>query len=199
MAGGRQRQFDIDAALDSAMRVFWEKGYAGSSLTELTHSMGINKPSMYATFGNKEALFIQAVDHYTETYSKKYLPLLHQENKALKQRLYEYATAIIEMQCDQSTPAGCYLVECISDLEGETIPVRASEAVRKAVSFHEAYLNAFLKEEKQKGNLNSETSEEMISLYLLTFFSGVSSLLRGGKSKKDIDALLNLVFEKFPA
>lgn len=62
---GRPREFDVDEALDKAMEVFWEKGYEGASLTELTAAMGITKPSMYAAFGNKEQLFRRAVERYT--------------------------------------------------------------------------------------------------------------------------------------
>ena len=66
MVSGRRKSFDEDQALGSAMEVFWAKGYVGASLSDLTKSMGINKPSMYSTFGNKEALFIKATEYYIE-------------------------------------------------------------------------------------------------------------------------------------
>src|SRR5450755_342863 len=63
---GRPREFDIEEALDRALRVFWRKGYEGASLPDLTAAMGINRPSLYAAFGNKEELFRKALDRYTE-------------------------------------------------------------------------------------------------------------------------------------
>ena len=61
MTSGRKREFDAEIALEAAMQVFWQKGYTGASLTDLIDSMGINKPSMYRAFGNKEALFVKAL------------------------------------------------------------------------------------------------------------------------------------------
>jgi AcrR family transcriptional regulator len=65
---GRPREFDTTAALDAAMRVFWEKGYEGATLTDLTNAMRINRSSMWAAFGNKEELFKQAFGRYIDTY-----------------------------------------------------------------------------------------------------------------------------------
>ena len=63
---GRPRSFDFDDALDAAMQVFWRKGYEGASLSDLTQAMGINRPSLYAAFGNKNTLFRKALDRYAE-------------------------------------------------------------------------------------------------------------------------------------
>ena len=65
MAMGRPRAFDADAALDEAMEVFWRHGYEGTTIAQLTDAMGINPPSLYAAFGNKEGLLKAALDRYT--------------------------------------------------------------------------------------------------------------------------------------
>ncbi|MEV0144834.1 MULTISPECIES: TetR/AcrR family transcriptional regulator [unclassified Nonomuraea] len=64
MPGGRPRAFDADIALDRALEVFWRQGYEGTSLSDLTAAMGVNRPSLYAAFGNKEELFAKALDRY---------------------------------------------------------------------------------------------------------------------------------------
>ena len=69
MTVGRKRAFVKEDALNQAIKVFWTNGYSGTSLTELTQAMHINKPSLYATFGNKEALFLEAMSYYRQQYS----------------------------------------------------------------------------------------------------------------------------------
>ena len=66
MATGRPRTFCVDQALDIALKVFWKKGYEGTSIDDLTKAMGINRPSLYCAFGNKEELFRKALDRYAE-------------------------------------------------------------------------------------------------------------------------------------
>src|SRR3954467_8904044 len=66
MLVGRPREFDVETALDRALEVFWRKGYEGASLPDLTRAMGINRPSLYAAFGNKQELFRRALDRYCD-------------------------------------------------------------------------------------------------------------------------------------
>src|ERR1700692_3383022 len=61
---GRPRSFDVEKALDRALQVFWRKGYEGASVSDLTKAVGINRPSLYAAFGDKKALFRRALDRY---------------------------------------------------------------------------------------------------------------------------------------
>src|SRR5438874_10454761 len=66
---GRPRAFDVDEALDQALKVFWRKGYQGTSLPDLTRAMGINRPSLYAAFGNKQSLFCKALHRYNKEHA----------------------------------------------------------------------------------------------------------------------------------
>src|SRR5437773_10215065 len=106
---GRPRAFDVDQALDRALKVFWRKGFEGASLPELTKAMGINRPSLYAAFGNKEALFRKVLDRYAEG-PAGYVRAALQEptaRAAVKRLLYGAA----ELMSDPRNPHGCLAVQ----------------------------------------------------------------------------------------
>ena len=102
---GRPRGFDSDAALDRAVEVFWQRGYEGASLGELTSAMGINKPSLYAAFGNKEQLFRRAVTRYAAEDMAYARDALHESSA------YQVADALLRGNVEAVTrpgrPAGC--------------------------------------------------------------------------------------------
>src|SRR5687768_18449833 len=97
---GRPREFCVDEALAQALRVFWEKGYEGASLTDLTEAMGITRPSLYAAFGNKESLFKRALDLYeTEKLAYVRRALDAPTARGVAQRLLEGAIETVTGEC----------------------------------------------------------------------------------------------------
>src|SRR5438093_7941762 len=106
---GRPRAFDCDQALDRALQLFWQKGYEGTSLSDLTEAMGINRPSLYAAFGNKEALFRKALDRYAHGPASYVREALNEPTaRAVVERLLR-ATA--DALRDPRTPPGCLAVQ----------------------------------------------------------------------------------------
>jgi AcrR family transcriptional regulator len=105
---GRPRSFDRDRALDAAVLVFWDKGFDGSSIENLTHAMGINRPSLYATFGNKRDLFMEAIDRYAATHGSRAFSAfrLELDNRKAIERFFD---ASIECALADGTPRGCLI------------------------------------------------------------------------------------------
>src|SRR5205823_4335567 len=109
VAKGRPREFDMDKALDRALKVFWRKGYEGASLPDLTKAMGINRPSLYAAFGNKEALFRKVLDRYVEGPAAYVRAALNEPTaRAVAERLLAGA---IDLLADPRNPRGCLMVQ----------------------------------------------------------------------------------------
>jgi len=192
MAGGRQLQFDKQYALEQAMLIFWEKGFVGTSLSELTIKMGINKPSLYATFGNKEELYVSATQHYIEQHATPHIKLLHTENQSFKTRLKDYLSSIATMLCDEANPGGCYVAVALNELAGESLPPKASQTILDASQFAENYLREFVIVEKNKGDLKTELEAEELSLMLFTFLHGIAAIARNGKSLQQIQSAIDI-------
>src|SRR3984957_21202199 len=104
----RQRGFDADRALDRALAIFWRNGYEGASLPALTKAMGINRPSLYAAFGNKEALFRKAVERYERgpaSYAHKAL-----EKPTAREVVEALLQGVVALLTKPRNPGGCLMV-----------------------------------------------------------------------------------------
>lgn len=194
MAGGRQRAFCKDEALDKAMRIFWKKGYVGASLSDLTEVMGINKPSMYSAFGNKEQLFIQSMAHYIEHYASPHSKHLNSE-LSLKQRLAHYMLSILTAQCNEDCPKGCFVSSAIADGEADAFPEDAKRAVFEVRDFAETMLSTFLLQEQHAGHLCANASPKDLSRFLVTILHGTAAMARSGKSKTELESIIHIAVD----
>src|SRR5918993_756167 len=125
---GRPREFCTDAALAQALRVFWEKGYEGTSLNDLTEAMGITRPSLYAAFGNKDSLFRKALDLY-EREKLDYVckALAEPTARGVAETMLRSAVEAMTSDCD---PHGCMRVIATATCGDEAQSVRAELEAR---------------------------------------------------------------------
>jgi len=187
VTSGRKREFDYELALDAAMHTFWQKGYVGTSLSDLIENMGINKPSIYRTYGNKEALFIKATRRYLETQMKPHLALLDETDISLKKRLKNHMMSIVNMQCNEEHALGCYLVLCQSELISGDIPNKAEQILNEAESLpKQVYINLF-NSDPEAIKLGLDSSAQANSLCLYTLLKGTASMARSGVSMSDLE------------
>src|SRR5579872_3132902 len=118
---GRPRAFDAEKALDRALQVFRRKGYEGASLTDLTQAMGIERPSLYAAFGNKETLFRRALDRYAEM-TMSFLQRAARE-KTARGFVETLLRGAAELQTNPTSP-GCLTVHGALACGDESEPIR---------------------------------------------------------------------------
>lgn len=122
---GRPRGFDMDNALLAAVNVFWTKGYDGASMKDLTEAMGINSPSLYATFGDKHTLYLRAIDRYAS--NDACAPLVAFESEPnIAAAIGAFMRAAIDYATQHDSGAkGCFLSSCVSTSAGEVEGVQA--------------------------------------------------------------------------
>ncbi len=197
MATGRQRLFNTEQALDAAMLTFWKNGYSGTSIASLTTAMGINKPSMYAAFGNKEQLFLTAVERYVQKHGFPHAEKLMQGAESLKERVRLYLSSIAEMQMDEDLPGGCFVTNSSCEYGGNLLPEQAGQAIKLINSNTQSGLLAFFESEQQKGNLSNKTITKDLVLYLQTINNGMAVLARGGASKAELDSIIHQAINIF--
>jgi AcrR family transcriptional regulator len=195
VALGRPRAFDVDHALDKALIVFWKNGYEGTSIADLTVAMGINPPSLYAAFGNKEALFRRALDRYEarrdEILNDAFAAPTACEAMA---RLLE-GTA--DRLSDRSAPQGCLLVQAALCGGEECDAVRRDLAARRAGG--EALVRARLERAQAEGDLAPDASPAALARYVSTVMQGMAVQASGGATRDQLREIARLALQAWPS
>ncbi|PCI33564.1 MAG: TetR family transcriptional regulator [Alphaproteobacteria bacterium] len=197
MKAGRHRTFDKEIALDQAMEVFWINGYPGTSLSDLTQAMGINKPSLYSAFGNKEELYKTTLTRYVQKHGVIHTKHLYSADKGLKERIGCYLTSIAEGLTDPKLPPGCFVSISTSEIGGTCIP---EEALQTIVNINEATkssLTAFFTDEISAGTITSEHSPASMAHYILTLMFGLSVMARNGAKLSELKKVIKFSIDKF--
>ncbi|TBR42435.1 TetR/AcrR family transcriptional regulator [Marinomonas agarivorans] len=148
---GRPKKFNREDALQAALNLFWSKGYDGASMKELTTAMGINGPSLYATFGDKHALYLQAIEAYTSDHACE--PLVAFENESnIHLAIQAFFHAAIDYATDNdSGNKGCFLTSCVATSSGEVEGVQPM--LKNTIEELDQRLAARFELEKSKGTL----------------------------------------------
>lgn len=195
LKAGRPRTFDAEQALDCAMKVFWEKGYEGSSLPELTKAMGMNRPSLYAVFGNKQELFHRAMERYNAT-------RLHFLDAALAQPsaravvesfLVQYALA----QTEPEQPSGCLSINAGLACGEDGEPARDEAAACRHGT--EVRLRARLARAREEGDLAPDICPEQLARYVMTVSQGMAVQAAAGASRGQLQEVVAMLLRGWPA
>ncbi|MHA6720458.1 TetR/AcrR family transcriptional regulator [Sphingomonas sp. RS6] len=191
---GRPREFCVDQALTAALRVFWSKGYEGASLNDLTEAMGITRPSLYAAFGNKEALFRKALDLYEREkldYMSKALEA--PTARGVAERLLHGA---LEMQLSSCDPKGCMGVINSMACGAEAESIRAEVIARGAVA-KKALVERF-ERARAEGDLPADSDPKAVTSYLLAILQGLAVQAGAGATCQDLQGLITVSLSMWP-
>lgn len=178
---GRPREFDTELALGAALRVFWAKGYEGASLSDLTDEMGITRPSLYAAFGNKEALFRQALD----LYERDKLTYIGDAIEAPTAR--GVAERLLMGSVDAATTGDCKgCMGVIASVACQSVEPSIRDDVNARAESSRRAIIARMQQAIDAGEFRVATEAEAITRYLLAIMQGISVQAQSGASRDDL-------------
>jgi len=174
MTRGPEKQFDIEVALGKAMKVFWVNGYEAASLSELLKSMGIGKKSLYDTFGNKQSLFLKALEHYAHTTIRDMRDRLSADGSPLA-NLKHLLKDLQEMH-SQPGSCGCMLGTNIADFNTDDGAI--AQIMRAYLQQIEDAFTATLTRAQAAGEISPEANPRNLARLLLCMTQGIALLGR---------------------
>ena len=192
---GRPREFCVDGALAKALRVFWAKGYEGTSLNDLTEAMGITRPSLYAAFGNKESLFRKALDLYQRE-------KLEYIGRALAQSTARGVAEVllrgaVDNACRSEEPHGCLGVITATACGEEAQSVR-QEVLKRGDVIREAMIER-LERAKAEGDLREQVDVEGLTRLLFAMLQGISVQAGGGATREQLERMVDTGLAMWPS
>lgn len=191
---GRPRQFEADDTLNTIMRVFWRKGYHGTSLSDLTEATGVSRPSLYSAFGNKEAVFRKALDRYV----REKLDFIDRACAAPTGRGVAEALlrGMLALQTDPREPKGCL---CLVHSVGRGVE---PESVRTDIMAHrQAIKNALVtrfERSRTDGDLSPSAGSLAITIFLVALLQGMALQGAAGATRHELESLIVIALAQWP-
>jgi AcrR family transcriptional regulator len=190
---GRPREFDIDRALERAMELFWRQGYEGTSVADLTRELGLTRPSLYAAFESKEALFLRALDLYEARAGYRQAALTAPTAGAYARALLEGAA---DLHGDDRNPPGCLGVQSALACAPQSDAIRKELIRRRKIG--ESIIRDRLKRAKTEGDLPPDADPANLARYLSIVIYGITIQAAGGATRKELRSAAELALRCWP-
>jgi AcrR family transcriptional regulator len=193
---GRPRTFDRDVALNKALSVFWQRGYEPTTIAELCAAMEINPPSLYAAFGNKAQLFMEAARHYEDVYWAEAWRRL-EEQSDLHRGMKVFFRDAARILTSQDAPSGCMVVMGAANVSKNAEEIQeALKALREEAKEH--FLRR-LKKAASAGDIPRGTDVKSLAATLNTVLEGMSVQARDGISRTELERIGRNAMALLPA
>lgn len=194
---GRPREFDREAALETAMHLFWLKGFEATSINELTEAMGIGSPSLYAAFGSKEALYVEALHHYRKTFDPPAWDKLQSEGpvrEAIETYLMHSAAGLTATPGEQ--PPGCMVTLSWVCREDHG---KLHDLIRSERAANLERLKARLNRAVTEGYIPASVDVHALARFVQTVQFGMSILARDGASRAELENVAQIAMQGWDA
>lgn len=195
MAAGRPRTFCTEKALDSAMQVFWRKGYEGASMVDLTTAMGINSPSLYAAYGSKEGLFRAVLERYEARRDMFMAEVFAAPSAKDVASLFLHGVADFAADTGGQNPPGCLLLQSGMTCGDSDIP---DELARHRAIKEKALCERFARA-RAEGDLPESTEPSALARYVMAVANGMCVQAASGATLEDLHAVADVALSSWPA
>ena len=195
---GRPRAFDIDVALDRAVEVFWKHGFQDASMQELTGAMGLSKPSLYAAFGDKEALYLKTLERYVALLIERHASVLNGEPDG-RRAVQGFLRSLAAMLADPDMPGGCFIINGTADCGGSTIPASVEMALRGALQGSETMVRERLMRAAREGDLPEHLDPEALAAMFVSVIAGIAVLAKSGAGVAKLETVIETAMGVWPA
>lgn len=192
---GRPRKFDKEVALKIALDLFRKKGFDNTSLEDLTAALNVNKPSLYAAFGNKEQLFLEILEAYVSGPTAYFYEVLKEPSS--KELVRKLLTKSIELLFYNESPYGCLIVMSTASEALQKIGIQ--QKLVASLKEHQQKLVECLAQAQAAGELKKEVDTQRLALYVVTLHKGLSLQAINGSSKQELLALVEQIVELWPS
>jgi AcrR family transcriptional regulator len=194
MAVGRPRTFCTEKALDSAMQVFWRRGYEGASMVDLTSAMGINSPSLYAAYGSKEGLFRAVLKRYEARRDKFMEEVFAAPTAREVASLFLHGVAGFVADTGGLNPPGCLLLQSGMTCGDSAIP---DELAKHRAVKEKALCERFARAQAE-GDLPKGTTPDGLARYIMVVSNGLCVLATSGATVEELHAVADMTMTTFP-
>lgn len=193
MSRGRPRKFDPDKAIEIAMRLFWKKGFNGTTIPDLTEAIGINRPSLYAAFGNKEQLFLLALKRYRSDPASYVNRAVAKPNA--REVFESLLTGVIDLLTDRRNPGGCLFVNA-AFVSTDATSVVFNE-IRKYRRDGENDIRKRFRRAVNEGDLPPDTDVRALAKFAATQIWGLSVQSMNGATRAELKAAAMIALSVF--
>src|SRR5919112_1374069 len=185
----RQKEFDRDEVLQRAMEVFWSRGYEAASVGELVERMGINRQSLYDTFGDKHSLYLAALDRYREVEGRKLFELLERPGP-VKRALRQLLETVVEHSLGEGDRRGCFVGNATSELAGRC-RATAEKACDNMAAAEEALYRALLRGKKE-GEIGAGRDLRAVARFLYSSLQGLQLMSKATRDRKTLEDVVRV-------
>ncbi|MCP2164484.1 TetR/AcrR family transcriptional regulator [Goodfellowiella coeruleoviolacea] len=193
---GRPRTFDRGAALAAATRLFWERGYAATSIGELTEAMGIRPGSLYAAFGDKRSLFREVVADYARSPNAGFVGVALAEEPTAHRAIARILREAAANYADPAHPGGCLIITAATNTGPQDAEV--ADFLRELRNTNLGVLQERLERARQDGELPADVNPRALAHYVATVVQGMSQRARDGASAAELAEVAELALAAWP-